>query len=58
MPYIISGTYVKNKENHNFAKKINANNANLAKESLYTLFGSKNKLKRRQIKIIEIKESE
>ena len=50
------GTISMRKEEKKFSKKVKAFNEGHARELVYSLFGSKNKLKRRNIQIIEVKE--
>ncbi|MBS3061260.1 MAG: 50S ribosomal protein L18a [Candidatus Diapherotrites archaeon] len=53
----IKGTVQFGEKNVPFVKKVSANNANHASEKVLTLFGSKNKVKRRSINITESKET-
>ena len=56
--YEAKGTYEKNGETGKFVKTITAGSKKLAEEKLFTLIGGKQKIKRRQINIEEIKEAE
>ena len=55
MKFIAKGTFLKNGEDNKFTKELVANSEKAAKEKLYAEFGSKNNLKRKDIKIIELK---
>ncbi|MEW6294682.1 MAG: 50S ribosomal protein L18Ae [Candidatus Diapherotrites archaeon] len=52
----VKGMISFNKGEKKFSKKIHAFNEGHARELAYSLFGSKNGLKRRSIKIIEVEE--
>ena len=52
----IMGIFLVKGKEHKFSKKLSALNEGLAAERIYTLMGSKHKLKRRNIQISEIKE--
>ena len=47
---------IKGKQEKKFSKTVNSLNENTAIERVLSLFGSKNKLKRRDIEINEVKE--
>jgi len=53
--YEIVGEYKINKQNKKYTKSIKAINENMAKEKIYTEIGAKQKIKRRDITIKEIK---
>lgn len=53
--YEIIGEYKINKQNKKYTKNIKAINENMAKEKIYTEIGAKQKIKRRDITIKEIK---
>jgi len=53
----VRGYFVKGEEKQGFSKKIKAFNELLAAEYTLSLFGSKNKLRRSQIFIEEVKEA-
>jgi len=52
----VTGKIKDGKLEKNFSKQINTINENTAKETVLSLFGSKNRLKRRLIIINEVKE--
>ena len=52
----VQGKIKNNKIEKKFSKKIVSLNENTAMEKVLSLFGSKNKLKRRNIEINEVKE--
>lgn len=52
----ISGTIKTKESQKNFSKQVNAFNAQNAKERIFMLFGSTNKVKRRNIQVKEVKE--
>jgi ribosomal protein L20A (L18A) len=52
----ITGTYVQN-GNNKFTKKVRADNEKMAKEYAFSLFGGKQKIPRKNIKIESIKEA-
>jgi len=54
--FVINGTYRDQGEIKKFAKEINANNENFAKEKTLTEIGSKHKIKRQGIIITNITE--
>ena len=53
----VTGKIKDGKLEKNFSKQINTINENTAKETVLSLFGSKNRLKRRLIVINEVKEA-
>ena len=53
--YEIVGTFIEKGSEKKFTKQVKGFNENTAKENLYALMGSKHKLKRRTIKINEVK---
>jgi large subunit ribosomal protein LX len=55
--YETKGTFEKNGETGKFTKIVQAISEKLAKEKIFTLIGGKQKIKRRQIKINEVKEA-
>jgi len=55
MNYEIAGTFMEKGSEKKFTKQVKGFNENTATENLYALMGSKHKLKRRAIKINEIK---
>ena len=57
MKFVATGTFLKNKEENKFTKNLEATNEKAAREKIYAEFGSKNNLKRKDIKITEIKEA-
>ncbi len=52
----IKGTFTEKNTEKKFTKTVNALNENTAKHKLFADFGSKHRLKKRQIKIDAIKE--
>ncbi|AWS00051.1 50S ribosomal protein L18Ae [Metallosphaera hakonensis] len=58
--YMVRGTALFNESEfpvrQNFVKYVRALNENQAKERVYADFGSKNKIKRKSIQILEVKE--
>ncbi|MFH1663317.1 MAG: 50S ribosomal protein L18Ae [archaeon] len=52
----VQGKIKSKKMEKNFSKTVNSLNENTAIEQVFSLFGSKNKLKRNLIEIIEVKE--
>lgn len=50
----VSGTFVKSGRQQKFSKIVSAHNEGFAKEKTYALFGSKMKIRRRQIKIEKV----
>ena len=52
----IKGNFIEKKSKKKFSKVVSALNENVAKHRLFCDFGSKHKLKRRQIFIEELKE--
>ncbi len=54
--YSIKGNFTKKGFEKKFEKKVKAVNENQAMEKVVCLFGSKNKIKRRDILIEEVKE--
>lgn len=54
--YIVEGIFKADKTWQPFKKTIQSNNEKNAREKVYSLLGSKHRLKRNQIKISEIKE--
>ena len=52
----VRGKLTRRGKEQKFMKTVNARNENLAKEKVLCLFGSKNKLKRRNISIDELTE--
>lgn len=54
--FIVQGKINTKKGEQSFEKELQAHNANNAAERTMTLFGSKNRIKRRNIQINEIKE--
>jgi large subunit ribosomal protein LX len=52
----VQGTIKSSKMQKKFTKQVSSLNENTAMEKIFSLFGSKNKLKRRDIEINEVKE--
>ncbi len=52
----VQGTITKKDSKQKFIKKVSSLNTNTAIEKVFSLFGSKNKAKRRDIEITEVKE--
>ena len=57
MKFIATGIFLKKGEENKFTKELQATSEKAAKEKIYAEFGSKNNLKRKDIKITEIKEA-
>jgi len=57
MGFIISGIIKLGKEERTFSKNVEAPSENAAKEKLYALFGSKNGIKRTQVKIEKVEKA-
>jgi ribosomal protein L20A (L18A) len=55
MDFVATGIFMKNGEENKFTKNLTATSEKAAKEKIYAEFGSKNNLKRKDIKIKEIK---
>ena len=55
--YEIAGTYSKKGKTHGFAKTVIAEDADKAKEACYSLIGGKQRIKRKDIAIKEVKEA-
>ena len=58
MVFDVKGTFVEKEIEKNFSKQVVALNQNNAIEKTLSLFGSKHGIKRRQITVKEVKESE
>ncbi|TFF89368.1 MAG: 50S ribosomal protein L18a [Promethearchaeota archaeon] len=56
--YEIIGLYYKKKKKYNIKQTITAETKNYAIEKLYSLIGSRHRVKRNSIKILEVKENE
>ncbi len=54
----VHGTLKMGTDEKNFTKKVMAHNQKNAIERVFTLFGSKNKLKRKKINVKEVKQVE
>jgi len=55
MIYETKGTYLKNGVTEKFAKTISAQNEKMAREKIYAELGSKQKIRRLNISIAEVK---
>lgn len=55
MKFTAKGVFLKNGEENKFTKELNAKNEKDAREKIYAEFGSKNKLKRHDIIVKELK---
>lgn len=53
----VKGTFKEKKQEKKFSKKVTAENQKHAIEKTMSLFGSKNRIKRRNIAITEVKEA-
>jgi large subunit ribosomal protein LX len=56
--YRVEGTFQMDGEWRPYAKVITAPNEEQARERVYTLFGSKHRLKRREIRVAKVEPSE
>ncbi len=54
--FTVKGTMMEKKNEKSFTKTIRAENEKAARETTFSLFGSKHKIKRRNISIKEIRE--
>ncbi len=57
MKFEIKGTFKQQGEDQGYTKLLNAENEKMAREKIYSLFGGKQKIARRNITISEIKEA-
>lgn len=57
MKFTVTGIFLKRGEEHRFTKELDADSEKAAKEKIYAEFGSKNNLKRKDIKINELKKA-
>jgi len=55
MKFVVKGIFLKRGEEHKFTKEFDVENEKTAREKIYAELGSKNNLKRKDIKISEIK---
>jgi ribosomal protein L20A (L18A) len=55
--YEVTGTYAKKGKVHKFTKTVLADDKEKAKEACYSLIGGKQKIKRKDIAMTEIKEA-
>jgi len=55
MKFVATGIFLKNGQENKFTKELNATSEKAAKEKIYAEFGSKNNLKRKDIKIQGLK---
>ena len=55
MNFVATGIFIKNGQENKFKKELTAVSEKAAKEKIYAEFGSKNNLKRKDIKITDLK---
>jgi len=52
----VTGNFIKRKKTQKFTKEVIVNNKDQAKEYIFSIMGSKHRVKRREIKILKIEE--
>ena len=52
----VTGNFIKNKKDHQFTKEVLVENKQMAQEYIFSVMGSKHRVKRREISIKKIEE--